>query len=83
METKHPVHIMVFGKISDDIDCIYPLIFPHSLRLNTEASINCLVEVELNNSKQAEELGLCSKKVFVNTSPQTSSSLTPQNTIPD
>ena len=47
MKTKHPVHIMVFGVVSSDGDIMPPFIFPHGLKLNTEAYIKCLEKVVL------------------------------------
>ena len=42
IKTKNPVHIMVFRMVASDGDVMSPFIFPHSLRLNTEAYIKCL-----------------------------------------
>ena len=47
MKTKHPVQIMMFGVVISNSNIIPPLIFQHSHRLNMEALIKCLEEVEL------------------------------------
>ena len=45
IKTKHSVHIMVFGVVTNDSDLMIPLFFPRGLRLNMEAYIKCLLEV--------------------------------------
>ena len=42
MKTKDPLNIMVFKMIIRDGDIMPLFIFPHGLRLNTEAYIKCL-----------------------------------------
>ena len=47
MKTKHPVHFMVFGKVTGDSDVMPPFIFPHGLKLNMEAYTKCMEKVVL------------------------------------
>ena len=45
MKSKHPIHIMMFKVVTSNGDVMPSFIFPHALRLNTEAYIKCLKEV--------------------------------------
>ena len=42
MNTKHPVHIMMFRLVIIDGDVMLLFIFPYDLSLNSEAYIKCL-----------------------------------------
>ena len=46
-QTKHSVHIMVFGIIISNGDIMHLFFFPHRFTLNTEVYSKCLVEVVL------------------------------------
>ena len=47
MKTKHPVHIMVFGMVTSNVDIMPPFMFPCNFIHNTEAYIRYLEEVVL------------------------------------
>ena len=47
MKTKRPVHIQAFREITSDDDVMLLFIFPHGLKLNTEAYIKCLEKIAL------------------------------------
>ena len=44
---KHPVHIIVFGVVTNDGIYMPPFIFPHGFRLNTEPETKSLEELVL------------------------------------
>ena len=84
MKTKHLTNIMVFGLVTSNSDVMSPSIFPHGLKLNTEAYIKFLMELSNKTPRHThklENLVLTVKKNSVTTSHLTSGCLTPQITI--
>ena len=47
IKTKQQVHIIEFGVITNNANVIPPFSYPHGLRLNMEAYINCFKQVVL------------------------------------